>query len=561
MNPLGLGKSLRHLNRYQEILKVFVKYGFWDVVEKIKVGLLFEISKKILPRLEKKEFAVLGTPVRLRMALEELGPTFIKLGQMLSVRPDLIPPQIAEELTKLQDKVAPVQFEIIKPNIENEYGVSLTEIFVEFDEQAMAAASLAQVHRAKLKSGEEVAVKILRPGVQRIIETDLKILHDLARLIEKHIPESKLYDPVGIVNEFSRTIRKEQNLNIEGRNIDIFRRYFHNDHAIKIPKVYWNLTTDKILVTEFVHGVKISNTRALEESGINRKEIAYNGARLILKQVFEFGVFHADPHPGNIFVLPGNVIAPVDFGMVGRIDDEMKEDLIEFLRGIVDKDTYRISRILLNIGMIEDQVDFRNLQRDLLEYLDRYYGIPLNQLNISQLLNEFMELIRNYCIKLPPDIVMMGKVLVLSEAVGRKLYPQFNMFDLLIPYTRRMIFQRLNPAHHYRHFSRMMDMSLDILKTLPDDIRSILFKIRKDRITIRFQHQGLEHLTRELDSSSNRLAFALIIAALIIGSSLVIQLNKGPFLWGYPALGIVGYILATILGFWLIIAILRSGKI
>jgi len=561
MNPLGLRKSIRHLNRYQEILKIFVKYGFWDVVEKIKIGLLFDISKKILPRMEKKEYAVLGTPVRLRMAFEELGPTFIKLGQMLSVRPDLIPPQIAQEFTKLQDEVAPVSFEKLKPLLEETYSEDLLETFAEFEETALAAASMAQVHRARLKSGEDVAVKILRPNIHQIIKTDLEILFNLAELIAKYVPESELYDPVGIITEFSRTIRKEQNLVLEGRNIDIFRRYLQKEEYIKIPVVYWEYSSEKILVTEFIQGIKISDLAALDAAEIDRKQVAENGAKAILKQVFEFGLFHADPHPGNLFVLPGNVIVPVDFGMVGRIDEDMKEDLLNILRGIVDKDSYRITRVLLNIGLIEDQINFRNLQHDLLDYLDRYYGVPLNQLDTAQLLNEFMELVRNYRIKLPPDMVMMGKALTISEAVGRELDPEFNMFDLLIPYTKKMFYQRWNPAYHYRHLNRLLDASIDLLKSLPEDIRNILLKLKRDQITVRFQHQGLEQFTRELDRSSNRISFALIIAALIIGSSVVIQLDKGPFLWGYPALGIIGYVLASFLGFWLIIAILRSGKL
>ncbi|GAB4376628.1 MAG: AarF/UbiB family protein [Calditrichia bacterium] len=561
MNPLGLRKSLRHLNRYQEILKIFVKYGFWDVVEKIKIGLLFDISRKILPHLEKKEYAALGTPVRLRLAFEELGPTFIKLGQMLSLRPDLIPPHIAQEFTRLQDEVAPVSFEKLKPLLEETYADGFLETFAEFEETALAAASMAQVHRARLKSGEEVAVKILRPNIHQIIETDLEILFNLAELIAKYVPESELYDPVGIISEFSRTIRREQNLMLEGRNIDIFRRYLQGEDYIKIPLVYWEYSSEKILVTEFVQGIKISDLPALEKAQIDRKKVAENGARAILQQIFEFGLFHADPHPGNLFVLPGNVIAPVDFGIVGRIDEDMKEDLLNILRGIVDKDAYRITRTLLNIGLIEDQVNFRNLKHDLLDYLDRYYGVPLNQLNTAQLLNEFMELVRNYRIKLPPDLVMMGKALTISEAVGTQLYPEFNMFDLLIPYTKKMFYQRWNPAYHYRHLNRLLDTSLDLLKNLPEDIRNILEKFKKDQLTVRFQHQGLEHLTRELDRSSNRISFALIIAALIIGSSMVIQLDKGPFLWGYPALGIIGYLLASVSGFWLIIAILRSGKL
>lgn len=561
MKVRSASKSIRHLARYQEILRVMVKFGFWEFVEKIRVGLIRNITKNIFPKLEQRKYAALGTPTRLRLAFEELGPTFVKLGQMLSIRPDLIPPKIAEELTKLQDEVEPVPFEKLKPSVEAEYGKPLLEVFSGFDETSLAAASIAQVHRAQLKSGDEVAVKILRPKIHKTIETDLEILLNLAELIEKHVPESKLYDPVGIVHEFSRTIEKEQNLVTEGRNIEIFRRHLQNDDTIKITKVYWDYTRETILVTEFIDGIKISDLDGIKKRHLDPKQLAYNGASAILKQIFELGVFHADPHPGNIFALSGNVIAPVDFGMVGRIDDEMKDYLLDLLLGVVDKDVYRISRVLLNIGIINEQINTRSLNRDLSDYLDRYYGIPLNQLDSGKLLNEFMELVRDYRIKLPSDLVMMGKAIVISESVGRHLYPQFNLFDLLVPYARKLLLSRFNPMHHYRNFNRLIYQVMDILKKFPTDAEIFLAKMRRDQITVRFQHQGLENFSRELDRSSNRVSFSLIVAALIIGSSIIIHMNKGPSIFGYPILGIFGYVLASILGLWLIIAIMRSGKL
>ena len=554
-------KSIRHLNRYQVILRTFIKYGFWDIVDKIKIGLIPDMAKKIMPQIEKKELTVLSTPERLRMAFDELGATFIKFGQILSLRPDLIPPDIAQEFSKLQDEVAAERFDEIELQLNQEYKKPFREMFAEFDRTPLAAASMAQVHKAKLKSGEEVAVKILRPNIKRLIETDVDILLNLAKLIEKHIPESKMYDPVGIVKEFDKTIRKEQNLVLEGRNIDIFRRNTKNDLTITTPFVYWDYTTEKILVLDFIKGIKISDLQAMDDSGIDRKQVAENGAKSILKQIFEYGFFHADPHPGNIFVLPENIIAPIDFGMMGRIDDEMRDDLLNILRGIVDKDAYRIARILLKIGLIEDQINSRALQRDILDLIDRYYEIPLNQIDTAVPLNEFMELIREHHIKLPADMVMMLRALVISEAVGVKLYPEFNLFDLLIPFTKDIFFDRFNPFIQYKQILRIIEQSVDILKGLPEDLQNILLKIKNDRISINLQHVGLEDFTRELDRASNRIAFSMIIAALIVGSSLVIQLNKGPLIWDYPALGVIGFVLASVLGIWLLISILRSGKL
>ena len=554
-------KSIRHLTRYQEILRVFVKYGFWDVVTKIKIGLIPDMAKKILPQIEKKGFTHLEKSVRLRMAFEELGTTFIKLGQMLSVRPDLIPPEIAQEFSKLQDDVAAEPFEKVELILVQEYNKPLSDLFSEFDKTPLAAASMAQVYKAKLKSGEIVAVKILRSNLKQKIATDIDILSNLAQLLVKHIPESKLYDPVGIVKEFDKTIRKEQNLMLEGRNIDTFRGYAKDDPTLKIPLVYWDYTTDKILVTEFIDGIKISEINTMDEKGIDRKEVAKNGASTLLKQIFEYGYFHADPHPGNLFVLPGNIIAPIDFGMMGRLDEEMKKDLLDILRGLVDKDAYRITRVLLKIGLLEDQVNSRALERDILDFIDRYHGIPLNQLDAAIPLNEFMELIQEYQIKLPADLVMMGKALVMSEATGVRLYPEFNLFELLTPYARRAIFDSLNPLNHYKRIFNILEQSTDLLRGLPEDLQSLLMKIKNDKMILNLEHKGLDNFTREIDRSSNRISFALVIAALIIGSSFVIQIDKGPMLFDYPALGVIGYVLASVLGVWLLFGILKSGKL
>jgi len=554
-------QSMRHLSRYQEILKVFVKYGFWDVVTKIKIGLIPDLTKKVLPQIEKKNLAFLGTPVRLRMAFEELGTTFIKLGQMLSLRPDLIPPEIAQEFTKLQDDVAAEPFEEVEHNLEKEYQKSISEVFADFDKAPLAAASMAQVYKAKLESGEIVAVKILRSNLKQKITTDIDILSNLAQLLVKHIPGSKLYDPVGIVKEFDKTIRKEQNLMLEGRNIDTFRRYAKDDPTLKIPTVYWEFTNEKILVTEFIDGIKISEINAMDEIDIDRKEVANNGANTLLKQIFEYGFFHADPHPGNLFVLPGNIIAPIDFGMMGRLDEEMKKDLLDILRGLVDKDAYRITRVLLKIGLLEDQVNSRALERDILDFIDRYHGIPLNQLDAAIPLNEFMELIQEYQIKLPADLVMMGKALVMSEATGVKLYPEFNLFKLLIPYTHRAFLDSINPLNHYKKIFNILEQSSDLLKGLPEDLQYLLLKIKNDKLKLNLEHKGLDNLTKEMDRSSNRIAFSLVIAALIVGSSLIIQIDKGPMLFDYPVLGVVGYVLASVLGVWLLIGIMKSGKL
>ena len=557
----NIRKSIRNLNRYKEILVVLVKFGFWDIVAKIQSELVPDIAKKIMPSLEKKELALLGMPIRLRMVFDELGSTFIKLGQMLSIRPDLIPPDFAQEFSKLQDNISPLPFEEFEKYLNKELNNTYSDIFAEYNKIPLAAASMAQVHSAKLMTGEDVAVKILRPNIKLQIESDIDILLNLASLIEKYIPESKLYDPVGIVREFEKTIIKEQNLIWEGRNIDVFRRYNANEKTINVPIVYWEYTSEKVLVTELIKGIKISDITALDNSGIDRKQVAENGANSILKQIFEFGFFHADPHPGNIFVLPDNVIAFIDFGMMGRIDEEMKDNLLDILHAVTEKDVFKITRILLRIGLVEDQIDSGALQRDLLDLIYRYYGIPLNQIDTAMPLNEFMNLIREHQIKLPPDLTMMGKAIVMSESVGVQLHPEFNLFDLLEPYAKGLFFKRFNPQYQSRHILRITEQISDLLKSLPEDFQNLLLKIKNDKISLNIEHKGLEDFKREIDRSGNRLSFSMVIASLIIGSSFIIQIDKGPMIFDFPAIGLIGYLLASVLGLWLLFGIIRSGKL
>jgi len=553
-------RHFNNLNRNQEILRVFVKYGFNDIVSKISIVKRMRINKSPIST-QSQNINALSTSERLRMAFEELGATFIKLGQLLSLRSDFIPEEFVTELSKLQDSVQKDEIERIKSVLTKEYGKSINDVFLEFDETPIAAASIAQVHKAKLNNGETVAVKILHPGVAEKIESDLEILKNLSRLIETYIPESKPYQPVEIIKEFEKTIKKELNLVHEGHNIDAFRNYLQDDPTIKIPIVYWEYTSESILVTEFINGTKISELLNNEVSDIDPKQVIVNSANSLMKQIFEIGIFHADPHPGNIFVLPGNIIAPIDFGNVGRIDDEMRNAFIEIIMGIVDQDPHRITRALINIGFVDDYTNLRGLKIDLMEFINHYYKVPLNRINLSKLIDEFIELLRTHQIKLPADLSVLIRTLVISDAVARELYPQFNFAEILIPFARKAYLNKLNPFTRFRSLIKTAEESFDLLKKLPQDFQSILYKLRNDKFAVTFKHQGLEEFGRRIDSSSNRLSFAIIIAALIIGSSIIMYLSKGNLLWDYPVIGIGGFVVASVLGIWLLIGIMRSGKL
>ncbi|MDP3028699.1 MAG: AarF/UbiB family protein [Deltaproteobacteria bacterium] len=560
MSIFKVRETYQDLKRYGHIATVFIRYGFGDLLDRLKARYYVPWRRR-LSRKEREEIRRLSTPERVRLAFEELGPTFIKFGQILSSRPDLLTQDFIREFSKLQDKVPPFPFGAAKHIIESQLGRPLAELFESFEEMPVAAASLSQVHKAKTKTGDEVAVKVQRPGIESTIETDIRILYDLATLAERRLPETRHYEPVRIIDEFARTIRRELDFVREGRNIDRARKYFAGDETVYIPRVYRELTASKVVTMEYIHGIKISDLEQLQAAGLDRKTIAINGANLILKEVFECRFFHADPHPGNLFVLENNVIAPVDFGMIGMLDEETAHQMATILMAVVDKDVDSLVDALLAIGLTPEPIDRINFRLELSDFLERYYEVPLKELNIGVIMDELMDIIRRYRLRLPSDMVMMIKALVINEGVGRMLYPEFNIVEHARPYARELLIRRMEPSRWLKEVSKTVREAAVFLKKLPSDAGEILSKVKKDELTIQFQHRGLEKFIRELDRSSNRLSFAVVIAALIIGSSLIFQTGFGPRLFGYPLLGLAGFLLASILGIWLLIGILRSGKL
>ena len=552
--------TYQDLKRYSHIIAVFARHGFGDLFDRLKARYHTSWGRRTFPK-EAREFEGLSTAERLHLAFEELGPTFIKLAQILSSRPDLLPPEYIRELGKLQDKVAPFPFADAKILIEAQFGHPLHDLFASIDEKPAAAASLAQVHRARTISGDEVAVKVQRQGVDAVIETDIRILYDLAGLSERHLSESRHVQPTRLVDEFARTIRRELDFVREGRNMDRFRNYFAGTSTVYIPKVYWDLTAPKVLTTEYIEGIKISDLQLLDAAGLDRKAIAVNGANLILKELFELHFFHADPHPGNLFVLENNVIAPVDFGMTGTIDEEIAQQLGGVFIAVLEKDVDALVELLCTMGVADELQDRSTLKLDLRDLLERYYGVPLQQLAIGTIIEEIMSIVRTYRLRLPPDFAVMAKALLISEGVGRMLYPEFHIIETARPYARKLLLQRLDPSKQLRELARIGGEAVALFKRLPSDMREILSKIRKGDLAIRFEHRGLERLISEIDRSSNRISFAVVIAALIIGSSLIFQTGVGPKLFGYPIVGLVGFLLASILGIWLLIGIMRAGRL
>lgn len=556
MPIIRLSRNYRNFKRYRQILAVFIRYGFGDIISRLNLDVFLKSLK--FSHLKKDQFAKLTTAGRLRMVFEELGPTFVKLGQILSVRPDMLPENYIGEFSKLQDSVPPFPGTQAQRAIETQFGKDIDQLYCSFDPTPIASASIAQVHHAIIEPQTEVIVKIRRPNIQQIIDTDLQILFELAHLVERNVPESQLFSPTRIVTEFSRTIRRELDLYREAQNIERFQKNFSDDDTVYLPQVYWELTTDQILTMEYIEGIKISDTAALDAAGLDRKIIAANGAQVILKQIFEHGFFHADPHPGNIFVLPGNVIAPLDFGMVGNLDEEEMETVSTLLTAFVKKDVRRIINALINLDLLDRTVEVRELKMDLADFIDRYYQVPLQQLNIGKILNEMIAVMRHYRIPLPTELTLMGKALITAEATGRKLDPEFDMVTLAKPYVERLLLRRLNPRRHLQEFAGSVDDFIRLLKTLPSELKFIITKVKQGEIKIQFEHRGLEHHVARLNQMGNRLAFSLIVTGLVIGSSLIIHSGTGPQIFDLSVFGITGYLIAAFFGLWLAINIFRN---
>jgi ubiquinone biosynthesis protein len=557
-----INRNIRSLRRYRDILAILIKYGFGHIVEQLNIDYYLELGRKIVTLgRASKEIERLTQPVRLRLALEELGPTFIKLGQLLSTRPDVLPQEYIEEFSKLQDRVPSILPTEVEGQILAQLGRPVAELFEAFSPVPIAAASIAQVHCGTLRSGEDVVVKIRRPGIERVIETDIDILMGLAYLIEHHLPQGELYDPIGLVKEFRRTITRELDFSREGHTIDRFAANFAGDQTVYVPKVFWDYTGEAVLTMERVDGIKVTNFDLLIERGYDLVAIAENGATAFLNQVLVHGFFHGDPHPGNLFVLEGNTVCFLDYGMVGRLSDDLKMQLIELLVAILQRDVERLISQLLYSGELTDEVDARGLRRDLTEFIDDYYEIPLQEINAGRLLTEFVDILTHYRIRFPADLMLLAKALITMEGIGRQLDPRFNMISHLRPFMERMIKERLTPANLSRETLRLLQAYGALAKNLPHDLKEFINRVNRNKFKIDLEHRGLEKLIVNLDKASNRLSFSLLIGALIVGSSLIMLTAKGPLLLGFPVLGFLGYSVAGFLGLWLAIAILRSGRL
>ena len=557
----AVGRTYRHAKRYSAILNLLIKYGFGDLVDALDIREHIEIVKKKISRQQPEPIEKLSRPERVRMVLEELGPTFVKLGQILSTRADLIPLEYVEEMSKLQDAVPAFPYISVKEIILSETGKAPGALFHSFHKKPIAAASIGQVHRAVLKgTNEEVAIKVQRPDIQQTVEVDLEILLHLATLMERHVPELKFVHPAKIVEEFARTMEDEMDYRVEASHIERFARQFVDDRTIYVPKVFRELTTKRMLVMEFIDGVKASDVVALGKGGYDLKEVASRGADSMLQQICVRGFYHADPHPGNILILPNNVICFIDFGMMGRISQQERGDFTDFVEVLIHKDEKKAVDTLLKLTDASAHPEQSELQRDLMEFIDRYAYLPLKELEMGKMLQSVVEMLRKQGMSLNPDLFLMVKALSIAEGLGRSLDPEFGIMEHAEPFFRKIRLTRYSFQGMTRDFVDSGAEWFRFVREIPGELRELLGRARDGKLKLEIEYGVLERALFRLDLISGRISSAIVLASLIIGSSIIV-LSKTPPKWHeMPIIGLAGLLGAAVMGSWLLTSSLRSGR-
>ncbi len=525
----------RTLSRFDEIIKIFRKYDFDKVLGQTT-------RNKISPfrsDADNKELLKEDFPERLRLMLQELGTTFIKFGQLLASRPDLVGEKISEELSQLHDDNPPVDYEEIKEMIETQLGGNIEEFFVEFSKTSLATASIAQVHEAKLHSGERVAVKVQKPNIEDIVETDLSIMKFIANESDRFDTGFRHLNLPAVIHEFDRSIHKEMDFDNELMNIRHLNDNFIYNDKIIVPVIYPDYSTEKVLTMEYVDGVKLSDVIAGDDPKYNKILIADRIVRAYLKQIFLDGFFHADPHPGNIFITEDNAVCFIDFGMMGILDDEFRQDLAELMINFSDHNIDGLINQLIRMDILNEKTDINLLKSDLNDLFSKYYGMELSRFN--GIIEDLLFLMQKYEIRLPNEFVLMARGLSMVENIALRLDPNINVVEYLKPIATKLIAQRYNPKKMVNNAKNSFFAFEHVLKGLPSLISKTFYKIEEGEVTVNIE-------VKHISEIANQLSLAIIIAALLIGSSLVMLIDAGPRFYEMPVLGFIGFTISLALG-------------
>ncbi|MGC1175929.1 ABC1 kinase family protein [Polaromonas sp.] len=553
--------AARDMGRLNEIAGVLIRHGFGDTVRRLGLADRLERAGHVLRWDHVADLARIEPPAQVRLAMEELGPAFVKLGQILAGRADLFGPEWIAEFEKLHSHVPAVPLELLRPQLREDLGGEPEDVFARFDTEPLAAASIAQVHRAQLKDGTEVVVKIRRPGITEVIEADLRLLARLAALAEAEVPALKPYRLQQLVREFVKSLRRELNLAAECRHAERITANMAPLPWIVIPRVHWAHTGERVNVQDFVGGIPGDQLGLLTpEAGFDRTLLAQRGAQAVLKMIVEDGFFHADPHPGNVFYLPGNGIAFIDFGMVGRLSERRREELLQLLLGLVERQSQAVAEVLLDWTGDGHGINQAQLETEIEDFVDQYHGTPLAELSLGQMLADVTALLREHHLGLPSDLALLIKAFISLEGMGRGLDPGFHMATEATPMLQDVLRARYEPKALAGRAWKTLRRTLAVAEQLPHDISRLLRNARRGRLQVNIELAHLKRVGDQIDRAANRLAMALVIAALIIGSSIAMMVKGGPTLFGMPLLGSLGFISAVLGGLWLVRAIWRSSR-
>lgn len=566
MSIVTLPKTVRTFARLRVIAQVLSKHGFGHFVDRLQLGRYIpglDWFRRGRPPAEEHDIDPLeAIGSRLVRVCEELGPTFVKLGQMASTRPDILPAQIQTALEKLQDDVSPFPPEQARRIFQQDTGVTIEEAFREFTDQPFASGSIGQVHRAVARDGQEVVVKIKRPGVDQTVQLDVYVLQWMAERAEASFPELRPYHPKMLVEEFAQTIRRELDFINEASATSRFHEAFKEDPHISTPEVHWDLTGSGVLTLGFMSGVRLRDALNGDAQTCNKPELARHISECFIRQFFEMGLFHADPHPGNMLVRPPSGVVLFDFGMVGQIDDDLMGQLVFGIFAAVRREIEVLVDILADLGALGRSTDRTILGRDLGRLLDKYYGLPLRHMDLSTIFRELLDTVRRNDVTLPRDFVALIKSLATVWGVVLQLDPDLNLLELLQPRLSKLLRSRFSPRRLLRIAGLSSWHIAGILRDAPRLVRDLMRGLAHGQFQVNIRHENLDHLASELDRSSNRLAFSVLMASTIVGSSMLLSMQPEVSLLGVPLryLGFVGYGLTLMMAIWLSIAIWRSGK-